>query len=102
MSFRIPLQLDAPNQSLSFTEGASWSVALKSTNNSLVATIQRDGVTLIEGVRIVAGEFIIPYPYLSIANFYLETQNNQLPDYTLLGTTQFLIFMTEDEVRANG
>jgi len=100
MSFNIPIS-SLPNQELSFTlDDASWVVVLKSTKTSLLATIIKEGKTLVENARAVAGEFIIQYPYLGAgSNFFIQTSNGEIPYYTEFNNTQFLIFMTADEVQ---
>lgn len=89
-----------PNQSLTVTlAGNRYSIALKATGTVMAATIERNGLTLISGQRIVAGEPIIPYRYLAEdGNFIVSTENDQLPDWEQFGVSQFLFFATTAEL----
>lgn len=90
-----------PNQSLSIqADGARYDITLKEANGVMSATIVRDGVTLVENVRLVAGSPVLPYLYLERGNFVLTTMDDDLPYYSLFGVTQFLVYLTADEVAA--
>lgn len=93
-----------PNQLFSCAlDNLFYTVALNTTaSGDTLATITRAGVIIIQGVRVVAGRFIIPHPYLEGAggNFFIQTANDDLPDYTLFGTTQLLVYLTNAEMAA--
>lgn len=90
-----------PNQSFSIQLGASrYDITLKEANGAMTASIARDGAPVVENVRLVAGSPVLPYRYLEDGNFVLVTQDDDLPYYTAFGVTQFLTYLTADEVAA--
>lgn len=90
-----------PNQSLSIVlDGARYDITVKLSNGVMTASILRDGVTLVDGVRLVSGTPVLPYPYLESGNFILTTENYDLPYYDQFGNTQFLVYLTAAEVAA--
>lgn len=103
MSSIIPLEA-IPNQEFTIRlENLRYTVRINSVADSCtVATITRDGATVINGTRIVANELLIPYPYLEGAggNFFLETPDDELPDYEQFGSTHRLIYFTREELEA--
>lgn len=100
MSFSIPLQA-IPNQQFTITlENHGFDIDISSSGGMTYATISKDGVTIISGERVVAGEPIIPFPYLEgdTGNFTITTLNDAIPDYTEFGSTQTLIYATAAEI----
>lgn len=90
-----------PNQSFSVRlENNFYDITLKETNGVMSCSMVRDNVTLFDGVRLVAGSPIIPFAYLETGNFILSTNNDDMPDYTKFGVTQFLVYFTAAEVEA--
>lgn len=96
----IQLTIDkTANQTLSsLLDEASYKITLKALTNGMFIDIERDDVMIIQGLRIVGNTPIIPYPYLEHGNFILATQNGDIPDYTQFGTTQFLYYVTVEEL----
>ena len=76
-----------------------WELTLKTTGSIMSADITREGVVLLQGIRVVAGTPIIPYSYLQTGNFILTTQGGELPNFRF-GITQFLIFASREELVA--
>lgn len=96
----IPITNDA-NQSLTVRlDGTRYAIALKAGQGCMCCDMEIDGVTILTGQRIVAGTPLIPYEYLQVGNFMLITANEQLPDYTLFNSTQFLVYASPDEIAA--
>lgn len=96
----IPLQ-SVPNQSLSILlDKNQWDFAIKTTGGITSCSISLNGVDILDGIRAVAGSFLIPSLYEEAGNFFFTTQNFQLPDYTQFGTTQYLIYISADELSA--
>ena len=89
-----------PNQSFTIAlGGVRYAVALKAGEACMAATIARDGVPVVTGQRVVARSVIIPYPYLAEdGNFFIDTENDELPDWRQFGVTQFLYFATAAEL----
>lgn len=90
-----------PNQSFSVRLGGRiYNITLKETRGVMSVTIVRDGVTLISGARVCAGSAMISYQYQEDGNFLIDTLNQQLPDYREFGNSQFMYYLTADEVAA--
>lgn len=90
-----------PNQSLSVRlDDTRLVLRLKAARGVMVADLERDGVTVILGTRVLAGEPIIPYRYLETGNFMLNTVNGALPDWRQFGVSQSLVYITAAEVGA--
>lgn len=96
----IPI-IATPNQSLSIrVDDTRLVLRLKEARGVMVADLERDGETVILGTRVLAGEPIIPYRYLEDGNFLLLTIDDALPDWTVFGASQTLVYMTAAEVDA--
>lgn len=94
----IPLAA-VPNQSLSVRlDDQRLVLRLKEANGVMVADLDRDNLRVLSGVRVLAGEPIIPYGYLESGNFMLLTINDQLPDWREFTATQSLVYMSPAEV----
>lgn len=91
-----------PNQSLSVQLDDSRLVLRLKQGKAdiMVADLERDGVPVISGTRVLAGEPIIPYHYLEEGNFILLTLDDALPIWTEFGVTQTLVYLTIAEVDA--
>lgn len=67
----------------------------------IACDISRNEISLINGARIINGDFIIPFSMQGASgNFIFVTQNFELPDYTLFGTTQTFTYMNASEIAA--
>jgi|SRR5690606_28626949 len=97
----IPLEA-APNQRLRIPlAGSRYELEIKKAAHIMCVTIIRDGLTLVEGLRCVAGSPLIPYPYLATSgNFIFLTENDELPDWRKFGSTQSLVFASAAELEA--
>ena len=101
--FKLTLQPIA-NQSFSVEfDGSSYDIVIRnidSTNNKMAIDITRDNIVIIQGFEIVGNTRIIPYPYLEKGNFTLSTNDDELPNYTQFGISQFLYYITVAELAA--
>lgn len=61
-------------------------------------SIDRDDVTVIQGARICPGTPLLPYRHEESGNFVLIVPDDGLPDFTQFGVTQFLVYLSQDEV----
>lgn len=96
----IPLAAEA-NQSFTATiDNVRYEIALKTARGVLVCDITVEGVTVITGGRVLAGEMLIPYKYLETGNFIMTTVNDELPEWSQLGSTQQLYFFSPAELEA--
>lgn len=94
----VPLAA-SPNQSFTVTlDGARWVVRLTATNGVMSADVSRDGVVLLTGARVPAGEALIPYRYLETGNFIFTTVQDALPDWALFGVSQTLFYLSPAEI----
>lgn len=90
-----------PNQSFSIQlEESRYDITIKEANGAMSLSMVRDGTTVVENIRLVAGSPVLPYSYLEQGNFVLSTQDDDLPYYSAFGVTQFLTYLTADEVAA--
>ena len=91
-----------PNQALFVQlDGRAYTIALHSTGANVVAVdITRDDVRLVTGARVMPGAPLLPYRYQESGNFVLVTDDGDLPDYQKFGATQFLTYVTADELDA--
>lgn len=98
----IRIALDPiPNQSFSIRlDDHFYNITLKSLAGIMGVTIVRDNVTLQDNMRAVAGTLLLPYRYQESGNFFILTNDGDLPNYTQFGITQFLIYMSQAEVEA--
>lgn len=81
-------------------EGASYAITLHAADDTVAATIVRDGVSIVTGGRITPGMPLLPYRYQEAGNFLLLTNEGDLPDYAQFGATQFLVYLTAAELAA--
>lgn len=90
-----------PNQSLTIQLAERvYDIHVREANGVMAATIARDGVTLVSALRITAGTPLLPYRYQEAGNFVMTTEGDALPYYDQFGVTQFLVYLTAEEVAA--
>lgn len=95
---QIPIQ-SLPNQSFNMSlDGNQWDITIKSISGATVVSLARNNVDIIDGVRAVAGSFIIPSQYEEAGNFIFVTQSFQLPVYTQFNITQYLVYVSAAEL----
>jgi len=95
---QLPIQ-PLPNQQFqALLDGNSWNIVIRSTNGVMSTTLVLNGTTVIENARSVAGSLVIPSRYEEAGNFLFLTANNELPDYTLFGTTQSFVYVSAAEL----
>ncbi len=80
--------------------GSAYLIRLHAITEGVGVTITRDDVVLVQNARIVPGTPLLPYRYLEDGNFLLLTQDEALPDFAEFGVTQFLVYLTQDEIDA--
>lgn len=91
-----------PVANQSFTaqlDGARYAFTFKEANGTMCADVSRDGDVLVTGLRVVANVPLLPYPYMQDGgNFILYADNDELTYYTGFGVTQFLYYVSADEI----
>ena len=91
-----------PNQEVIITlNGSRYKIQIKSASGFMTYGITRDGEVIIEnGNRIVNGAPLLPYKHMEAGNFILDVPDSELPDYTKFESTQFLIYVSQEELEA--
>lgn len=100
----IPLQAVA-NQELSIPLGASrYVITIKEANGVMAASIERDGVMIASNTRLVADGLVLPYrhQWFGFGNFFFSTEDEEMPYYPSFGVTQFMVFVTPEELADAG
>lgn len=94
----IPL-LTVPNQSLTFAFGSNrWALRLKDANGRLVIDVNLNDVDIVLGMRICVGTPVLPYEYLQAdGNFLFLVDDEELPNWELIGASQQLVFLEPGE-----
>lgn len=90
-----------PNQTFSVTaDGVRFVITLNALNQGVAASVERAGIRLVSGHRLTSARPLLPYPRMmgDTGNFYLITENDELPDYTKFQTTQFLVYLSASEI----
>lgn len=94
----IPLKA-LPSQIFTVSlDGNEWIIGVRSTNGTISVSLNLNGAVVVESVRAVAGEKIIPSKYEETGNFAIITTNFEIPDYIKFGSTQSLIYITQAEL----
>lgn len=90
----VPQQLIETN-----INGMDYDIQLRTAQDMTLADISINGELIKAGVRCVPGQPIIPYPYLTQGgNFYWYCLNGDYPYYENFETTQFLVYLSDDEI----
>lgn len=92
--------MTTPNQQFTVElNGKRVDLTFKTATNIMIVDIAIDEVVIMRGHRLVAGEAIIPYRYLTqFGLLIMTTERDQLPWWESFGITQFLTFYTPDEL----
>lgn len=94
----IPI-IAVPSQALSIQlDNLRYDIRIKSMDGIMAVDIVRSETPIVLGMRAVSGYFLIPYKYLESGNFIFITANEEYPDYTQFGITQFLIYFSQSEL----
>lgn len=80
--------------------GRQYAIAMQEANGVMSASIARDGVVLVSNVRVSAGTPLLPYLYQESGNFLVTVDGEALPYWDQFGVTQFLVYLTADELAA--
>ena len=94
----IPLNA-APNQRLRVTlDGREWELTIKAARRVMCCDIRCDDRVIVQGMRIVPGQPLIPYRHLTHGgNFAPLTEGDELPWWELFEKTQTLIYWGSDD-----
>lgn len=93
--------VNIPSQSFSTRlQLKRFTLRLKDADGVMISDIECDGTPLIKGERILPNQPIIAYKRLEYGNFILLTEDEALPDWREFGKTQYLIYLSPDEIAA--
>lgn len=99
----IPLE-PIPNQTLTVAQDShAYELTVRTLQDGIcIASVARDGITIIESARCVPNYFLMRYRYLEgdSGNFVWSTPDDEYPDYTKFGVTHFLYFINAAELQA--
>jgi hypothetical protein len=98
----IRIQLQAiPNQATSIKlDGSFYDLLIKESGGVMVVSISRDNVKLIDSTRLLPATPILPYTYIQSGNFFMLTDNDDIPDWQQFGISQYMIFAMAAEIEA--
>jgi len=97
------IQLQAiPNQSFTIQlDNSLYQFTIKAAPQGFMyVNIIRNNVSIVLGMRAVAGTYLIPYKYLESGNFLIVTQNQEYPYYTEFGVSQYLIYLSPSDLES--
>jgi len=90
----VPLQA-LPNQTVSTVlEGNRYDITIQETNGVMAATVLRNDIPVISGLRITAGTLLFPYLYEESGNFIFLNLNDDLIYYPNFSLSQNLFYLT--------
>lgn len=88
-----------PNQEFNVVlDDNQWDITIKTVNDNIAVTLVLNGVLVIENLRAVAYQRIIPSQYKESGNFSFITLNQEIVDYRNFGITQNLIYFSANEL----
>lgn len=88
-----------PAQSFTISLGGySYSIRLFSIDGNMSYDLSIDDVSIIQGFKFVNEVLMLPYKYQEVnGNLLLSVPDDETPDYTKFGSTQFLVYLDADE-----
>ncbi len=92
-----------PSQAFSITLGNNdYNFSIRATGGVMSVSVSLDGTLVVENLRAVACQPLIPSQYLEDGdgNFMFLTANNQLPNYEQFNLTQSLLYFSAAELAA--
>ncbi|ATG17008.1 hypothetical protein AB7092_08820 [Providencia rettgeri] len=94
----IPLNA-VPNQRLRVSLGDDeWELTIKVARSVMLCDIKRNDDMLIQGVRVMPNQPLIPYRYLAgNGNFAFITDNDELPWWEQFGKAHYLVWWGDDD-----
>ena len=88
-----------PYQALSVNiDSIRYDLRIFLATNVMCCDLAINGIPVLTSIRLIAAGFVIPYRYLENGNFLITTLNDELPFYEQFNTTQFLTYLSQDEL----
>lgn len=97
------VQINAvPSQKFNITLGGNkYDIKIYSIDGAMAYDMDINAVKIIRGFEMVNDVPLLPYPHQEInGNLLLQISENETPDYTRFGLSQFLYYLTADEIAA--
>ena len=99
MAIKVLPIVAVPNQAFTIVlDGVSWDLTIRATNLNVAVTLYKNSVLLLENIRAVAMQKIIPFSYLESGNFAFISNNYEVLDYTKFGVSQYLIYSPQADI----
>lgn len=100
MAFKISIDATA-NQSFTINlDNQVYFIEIKETRGVMSVSISIGGDVILSNSRFFSAFPLIPYSYLEGdgGNFLFTTENDEIPYFTEFGVTQFLYYLTAEEL----
>jgi hypothetical protein len=97
------ITIDAlPSQSFTITLGGNnYEIKIYSIDGHMSYDLSIDSVKIVSGFKMVNDVPLLAYVHQEVnGNILLQIPEDEIPDYTRFGLSQFLYYLTEDETIA--
>tara|TARA_R110000851_G_scaffold60415_6_gene139474 strand:- start:792 stop:1115 length:324 start_codon:yes stop_codon:yes gene_type:complete len=97
------ISIDAiPSQQFNTTlSGNNYSIKIYSIDGHMSYDLSINAVSIISGFKMVNDVPLLAYSHQEVSgNILLQIAEDEIPDYTRFGLSQFLYYLTEDETTA--
>ena len=97
------ITIDAiPSQSFTVTLGGNnYEIKIYSIDGHMSYDLSINSVQIIAGFKMVNDVLLLAYVHQEVSgNILLQIAEDEIPDYTRFGLSQFLYYLTEDETTA--
>jgi len=90
------------SQRFTFTAGGNnYKLKIYSIDGHMSYDLFINSIEIVAGFKIVNDIPLLPYPHQEVnGNILLQIPEDEIPDYTRFGLSQFLYYLTEDETTA--
>ena len=79
--------------------GNNYDIKIYSIEGHMSYDLSVNAVNIIQGFKIVNDIPLLPYPHQEInGNLLLSLSIDEIPNYELFGTSQFLYYLTDEEI----
>lgn len=99
MTVRLVSLANVPNQSFVVqASGFRFVIKIGTIRSGIFVDLDVDGARVLSGSRVVAGEPLFPYEYMTFGNFIFTTLGDETPDASVFGVSQFLVYLSPEEI----
>lgn len=94
------INIDAiPSQRFTVTLGGNnYDIKIYSIDGHMSYDLSLNAVSVVRGFKMVNDILLLPYTYQEInGNILLSLPEDEIPDYSSFGTSQYLYYLTQDE-----